>query len=314
MARIKNWETEPVAVPEMDGNHPEHGRYRMARAAYFASIALRHRDVMQVHYDDNEAENNPKFQALARRRVVSQPEDALPGPRRFEARPDGAPQHCLVEAARVRVMGGMLGLAEAEIAKLEQAAMLNDSFKARETKIMKENGPTWDSYEQAQAAARKAWEDSGLFEADVMDIAGSVAHESIGDMHAILGKPDTDLTPMDKMQLVMHYADDYTFNSRWAEPAGKGRGEIDRRCLKNEQNTRYASLNQTGLDHFGYVDKGVFIPETTYQAQRRSGHMVEGRLASLICAANGLPDGAINPLDLPVIVDNQIKYELAGNM
>ncbi len=314
MANVRGWESATAVIPELDSNHPEHGKYRAARAAYFASIALRHRDVMRIHYDDNRAEANPKFQALARRRVVSQPEDAPRRPRRFEARPDGAPQHCLVEAARVRVMGGMLRLEESDIAKLEKAAMLHDSFKARETKIMRESGPTWDSYEQAQAAARKAWEDSGLFETDVMDIAGSVAHEFIDEMYAILGKPDTDLTVMDKMRLVMHYADDYTFNSRWSEPAGEDGGEIDRRCLKNEQNTRYASLNQTGLDHFGYVDRGVFIPETTYQAQRRSGHMVEERLAGLICAANGLSDGAINPLDLPVVVDNQIKYELAGNM
>jgi hypothetical protein len=275
---LHTWNREPLTVEES----PE---WQKARAVYFARIALRHRDAWQMHHDNGQFSEIP-FHDGAEGGVIA-------------ARP--AVKHCLVEAARARVLGRMLGLSEAAVGDLEKAALLHDSFKGQEVKIMKENGPNWQSYDYAQARARLSWEQTGRFSQTVMDVAGSVAHESLHDMEAILALPG-EMTEREKMQLAMHYLDDFTVEFDWARPAGEDGNDLDRRMVKNENNERYMSLNQEGRMHFN--------GETAYQAQRRVGHLVEDRLATLIWTANDLPEGAFNPLDLPVIIDNQIKQEI----
>lgn len=270
--------------------------YRHARMAYFVGAALRHPEVWQTHHD------NGQFGEI--------PVEGMPNP--VTARP--SVQHCMVEAARARVLGDMLGLNEASVHDLEKAALLHDSYKGQEVRIMRENGPSWESYDFAQAMARLSWEVHGRYSKEVMDIAGSVAHESLQQMEELLAIPAAELTDTQKMMLAMHYLDDYTVEFDWATPAGEDGNDLDRRMAKNENNERYRSLNETGLQYFGYEQDGVYVPETAYQAQRRIGHLVENRLAELVSEANNLPEGSFSPLDMPIIIDNQIKQNLLSIM
>ncbi|HSX32126.1 MAG TPA: hypothetical protein VLF43_02600 [Candidatus Saccharimonadales bacterium] len=279
-------EATPIPIDEVESTLA----YQRARAGYFGGIALKNFGAMRTQVD------NDQFGTVIAH-VDGDPNNVM----NIKAKP--AVQHCLVQGARAEVIGNMLGLQPDEIAELQEAAVLHDSFKAHEVKIMKEKGPSWDSYDEAQAEARKSWERTGRHSTRVMDIAGSVAHESIHDMEAILAKPDEDLTAFDKARLAMHYLDDYTVEYYWAEPTDAEGNDLDRRMTKNENNERYKALNETGRQHFN--------GETAYQAQRRSGHQVEDRLATLITANTGVE---LNPLDLPVIIDNQIKQEILAEM
>jgi len=274
-------ESRPI---EIDETQPEWCR---ARVAYFAGAALRHKDAWQMHHD------NGQFDVLL----------AAVGEETREIRAKPSIQHCMVEAARARVIGGLLGLSEDAIYTLEKAALLHDSFKGREVVMMLERGPSWESYDAAQAAARDSWERSGRFSTEVMDIAGSVAHESLLEMEEILAKPDEELTDFDKMCLAMHLIDDSTVEFYWATPADESGNDLDRRMTKNEHNERYTALNEEGRKYFG--------GRTAYEAQREIGHRVEDRLAGLIMAETGT---TFNPRDLQVIMDNQIKLDITDIM
>jgi hypothetical protein len=101
----------------------------------------------------------------------------------------------------------------------------------------------------------------------------------------------------------MHYVDDYTINDRWVVPAEEGShglvNDLDRRVDKNEANPRYQKLNEEG--------RMVFRGETAYQAQRRVGHLVEQRLASLVKEKSG---NDIRPERLPEMIDQMIRREI----
>ncbi|HSX42976.1 MAG TPA: hypothetical protein VLF59_02720 [Candidatus Saccharimonadales bacterium] len=275
--------SEPIDIPEDDV------AYKQARLGYFARIAWAHIDVWQQHYD------NRQFDVLpAHLPGIEEPKEicALPSVR-----------HCLVEGARAAILGTMLGLEGGQVHDLQKAAVLHDSFKGQEVVRMLEQKPSWDSYAEAQVAAHDSWlATPGRFSEDVIDIASSVAHESISDMEELLAKSDDELTDLDKAKLAMHYLDDYTVEDYWAEPAVDGQNDLDRRMTKNENNERYRALNEAGREYFD--------GETAYQAQRRNGHAVETRLAALIKKAQGLPEAAFEAIDLPVIIDNNIKQAL----
>lgn len=281
------FESAPIAIDEQAPG------YRHARMAHFVGVALRHRDAWQQHKDNGQFDVLPAY---------------VPGeaePRPIRALP--AVQHCLVEGARAGVLGNMLGLPEDATSDLEKAAVLHDSYKAKEVVAMLEQKPSWDSYAAAQEAAHDSWMAvPGRFTESVLQAASSVAHESIPQMEEILAKPTEELTIQDKLDLAMHYLDDYTVEFDFAKPAEKDGNDLDRRMVKNENNERYKGLNETGREHFN--------GETAYQAQRRVGKLVEARLADLVREAQGLSADTFKAEDLPVIIDNNIKQQLLAAM
>jgi len=211
-------------------------------------------------------------------------------------------EHCLVEVARINVLGRALGLPEDVQKDLTKAAALHDFFKKGEKEIVVARGLSWEAMEEAEAESEKRLQEAGFSER-VVRLAGAVGHNSLQETQRILAQ-DT-FSADDTAFLVMHYVDDYTVNSDWVQPTevqpdGRGINNLDRRMDKNEANSRYAILNEAGRQHFN--------GETSFQAQRRIGHMVEGRLADLLTQQTGQ---SVEPLRLPEFVDDGIKAAIA---
>jgi hypothetical protein len=269
-------------------------RYGGVRRRYFVAIMRRHPDVWHVH------KQNRQFRlihgVIARRAV----------------------QHCAVQAARGRVFGRLLGFSLRMREVLEKAAFLHDSYKAEEIRYLRANGKSWDAYDQAQQRARESWEITGLFSQAVMDVAGSVAHESLAAMRLICEQAQNhgldSLSELQVAMLAMHYLDDIAVNDDWAQPAVDGRNVIDIRTANNAANPDYRILNEEGRTRLREqaVELGLthlFTQgRTTYEEQCIVGHEVEALLARIIMDRYGV---VFEPCDLPVILDNVIRQELS---
>jgi hypothetical protein len=270
------------------------GQYKGVRKQYFVAIMRRHPDVWHVH------KQNRQFQlihgVIARRAV----------------------QHCAVQAARGRVFGRLLRLSLRMREVLEKAAFLHDSYKAEEIRYLRAHGKSWDAYDQVQQrGARESWEITGLFSQAVMDVAGSVAHESLAAMCLICEQAQNhgldSLSELQIAMLAMHYLDDIAVNDDWAQPAADGRNVIDIRTANNAANPDYRILNEEGRTRLREQAAALGLTHlftegrTTYEQQCIVGHDVEALLARIIMDRR---DVIFEPYDLPVILDNVIREEL----
>lgn len=210
-------------------------------------------------------------------------------------------EHCLVEVARVGIIADLIGLSPAGKKDLQVAAGLHDLYKKQQKEIVTQRGLSFESFEFAAQESNRGLINAGFSE-EIVGISGAVGHESLDDITTILEKDD--LTETDKAKLAMHYVDDYTINANWVQNSeikdGTKYNDLDRRMDANEGNERYKVLNEEGRKHFN--------GETAYQAQRRVGHLVEQRLASLIQEATGTE---VDPPDLPMLVDEEIKSRIS---
>lgn len=209
-------------------------------------------------------------------------------------------EHCLVEVARVDVFAEKLNLPEDLKNDLKIAAALHDFFKKGEKEIVTSEGLSWDSFEKASEESTRQMREAGFSER-VIRLANSVGHESLLETESILKKESLSLE--DISYLILHYVDDYTIGSDWVKPVeeinGKQVNNLDFRVNKNEANPRYAKLNEEG--------RKKFAGETTFEAQRRIGHLVEEKLASIITEKIGL---TITPKELPQFIDKEIQSKI----
>ncbi len=101
----------------------------------------------------------------------------------------------------------------------------------------------------------------------------------------------------------MHYVDDYTINSDWANPAqqtdGQWTNDFKRRMAVNKANDNYRDVNEAGKEHFD--------GKTSYEAQEEIGEQVEKRLAQLLSERS---DQDVNHYDLPIFIDSKIKEQI----
>jgi len=223
-----------------------------------------------------------------------------------------ATKHCVAQALRADVLADMLGLRPALTHELVAGVLLTDSYKAEKRRYMNRVSPSWDSYAEAQRLAKASWVDSGMFSPNVITIASSVAHETLLDMEQICdGKFDhLCQDPFTIARLVAHYVDDISRNHDWVEEAGEHGNMLDLRMQHNARNPAYAQLNEEGRLCLRQEAVDAGLPryftgyETTYEAQARVGHRVERVLARLIGRRFDL---YVEPIDLPVIVDNSIR-------
>jgi len=209
-------------------------------------------------------------------------------------------EHCLVEVARVKTLAKDLALDEEHSRKLVIAAALHDFFKKGEKAFMKQDGSIWDNTDAAGNKADQIMTEAG-FDQETVELAGAVGHTSLLKTEAILQKDH--MSAEDISFLIMHYVDDYTIESEWAEPASEGENDFERRITQNEsgpRTDRYAQLNQEGVGRF---QEG----ETTFQAQRRIGRVVQDKLAELLSQNLG---ETVDALDLPTKIDAEIKAEI----
>jgi len=211
-------------------------------------------------------------------------------------------EHCLVEVARVDVLADKLNLPEDIRKDLKFAASLHDFFKKGEKEIVTTEGLTWDSFEKASQESTRQMQEAG-FNERIVRLANSIGHGSIIETEKILSNKS--LSPEDIAYLILHYVDDYTIGNDWAKPTeilsdNRRVNDLDRRVDKNEANQRYFQLNEEG--------KIRFQGETTFEAQRRIGHLVEARLASILVEQSG---EIMDARDLPQYVDQKIQDRIA---
>ncbi len=210
-------------------------------------------------------------------------------------------EHCLVEVARVNVLASRIGLEEQVTSDLRIAAALHDLMKDNEIHLLKAEGSSYATYAKASEASNAVMRQAGFSE-NIIRLANSVGHESLEETQRILTK--TELDPYDKAYLLLHYIDDITRGSEWIDPVETNgdirRNELDRRIDKNEVNAQpggyYAGLNEEGRKYF--------FGETTFEAQRRIGMLVEERIAVMIYETT---NQKIPPKELPEFIDAGVR-------
>jgi response regulator RpfG family c-di-GMP phosphodiesterase len=212
-------------------------------------------------------------------------------------------EHCLVEVARVKELGSLLGLGEEAMKNLVVAAAAHDFNKKHEILGLKSAGLSWDNYEKISAESTAKLESAGL-DSRLIHIINSVGHPSLIETEELLNKIESVAPTDDEICfLLLHYIDDYTINSEWAVPSEVVEGvkinDLDRRMLKNEANQNYRVINEDGKKHFN--------GKTTYEMQRDLGNLVEVKIADLIYKRSGRK---IDPKDLPFYVDQIIKERI----
>lgn len=138
---------------------------------------------------------------------------------------------------------------------------------------------------------------------DLLKMQKMVGHASCPEVEKMVdsfNKLDSEKKRQAIQIFVIHYLDDIVTNPNIIDPAitesvdGKKLNALDRRCIQNENNSKYQEYN---LDW--KLDPRNKTGETAFAMQRRVGHKVEKLLAGIL----GLED----PLLLPSLIDNKIK-------
>lgn len=286
---------QPLPIPQEDP------AFQHTKTAYFASLGMQETDAFRMHQKQGLWDRAENKEGVMQRDWGN------------------VSEHCLVEVARVRVLTDMLGLDEAIAKDTSTAAALHDYFKKGEKELMVANGLSPEAYSEAGKQSAEGLRGAILgpdsqprgFSERVVWLAGSVGHETVPTAELIANKPDK--TDEDLAYLTMHAVDDWTMNAKWANAAEVGddgivRNDLDRRMDAASANPRYAVLRDhilTGVD--GQPYRGGI--EGAYDAQRRVGHEVMGALTDAIRERTG-GEVNINPVDLPVYVDNVIKQHI----
>lgn len=207
--------------------------------------------------------------------------------------------HCLVEAARAKIFADLLGFSKEVSTNLITAAALHDYNKRSEVEVGKGvTEITWESTEETSVQGDIQMRECGIPD-DIIVLVNAVAHTSFQKTAELLEKGM--LSEEEVAYLVMHYIDDYTIESTWAEDSeivnGKLINALDKRIAKNKENAKYRKINEKGFELFGV---------STYDYQLTLGKKVEAVLAGLIRAETLQP---IVPQNLPCFIDNLIKEE-----
>lgn len=214
-------------------------------------------------------------------------------------------EHCLVEVARVGVIADILNFSDGTKQKLQQAAALHDIGKKRQKDLVAKVGLSFESFDKAAIELQAFISELG-FDKDIAEIAGACGHEPLlATILPILEKPEAERNEVEIAQLVMFYVDNYTINSDWVTPAettpeDQTINDQDRRNKKNENNPRYERLNEEGRKYFN--------GRTSYETQLATGKKIEHFIASIYEQKSGTNT---NALDLPEIVDNEIRRRIS---
>lgn len=200
-------------------------------------------------------------------------------------------EHCLVETARVKKFADILKFSEETKKNLILAAGVHDFNKKYEVEDTTKTGRNWDSYEKVSKEGTEKMHRAGL-SPEVIYIANATGHSSIIEITKILEQKK--LSEDDISFLIMHYVDNYTIDSDWANE-----GQFELRIQKNEKNPQYTLLNEEG--------KKYFNGKTTFETQREVGKILAKRLTLLLKEYGEKID---NSDDLPLFIDEKIKEEI----
>lgn len=221
-------------------------------------------------------------------------------------------EHCIMEAARVKALGEMLGLPQDILRKLVSAATLHDFNKKEEIRRTREEMASGKSGREGVIAMENENERI-LKSAGFPEIIISIARHVTGDPEDVYYIKDildsSPILPEGLAHMVMHYVDNYTRGSSWAEPAalesGKLINDIDRRNAMNAANPNYQKMNQEGreLNAVHPFFKGM----TRFEAATALNHLIEEKFAGIIKENKiDIP----SPFHIPELVDVRIKEEI----
>lgn len=221
--------------------------------------------------------------------------------------------HCLIEAARVKILASKLDLSDVLIEDVVNAAILHDFYKRFEIKAIQEDMQRGGSGRAGALRANKEADEHlrrAGFRERVIRLANAVGGqpEVLLEVRRILDQER--FSPDDLAFLVMHYIDNYTIGSAWVEPAAGGDGDlwndVDRRVKKNLGNSTYIKMDEESRTFYG--DQPFFKGKTSLEALAELSHLIEERFAERIRRERG---EVIEPLRLPEVIDKELKKEIS---
>ena len=223
-------------------------------------------------------------------------------------------EHCLVVVARVDALGDMLRLSTRTKRELKLGACLHDYHKKHEVLAMKASvhagGDGMDVSNTADGAGAMKLRAAGWSDS-IVEIATGCGGKppEVFAMDDVLEKEFWD--DHDLARLILHYVDGYTCDSNWVQPAveredGTRMNEVDRRTAKNLTNSTYQKQNLRLVPFFDELPK--FRGRGAIENEGIVCHMIEQRLSAVIADAN--KGVAIDPLDIPEMVDNVIRERM----
>jgi len=211
-------------------------------------------------------------------------------------------EHQLVVAARTRALSRLVGLGKVTSDDLFLAAGMHDFYK-RKTVEKSPKGVPMSMRQQIEAEEESAKElTKAGFPKKIIDYTKSIGSspDTIHLIEAILKKGEN-ASEQEIAVLMIHYVDDFTRGSDWANPAevneqGKKINDLNRRIQEARSNPKYRGVDEEG--------RGYFNGETTLNTQESVGEQVEAFLAQRLSAITGT---RIDPKDLPALIDEKIK-------
>lgn len=225
-----------------------------------------------------------------------------------EANWENVTGHCLIEAARACILADLLGL-DAELKKdLVLAALLHDGHKRQEIEAIQEEMKRGGSGRAASLAVTQKYLEELAAKGvpkrviELISFAGGMP-EALFAVKNILDKAVT--SDDDLAALIVNYADAYTRNDDWAEPATPNLNDLDRRAEKNKNNPNYAKINEEVADILrGHLFFGGL---NNFEAMVTLGREIEKTVSRFIKAKSGRE---IEPLKIPETVDGLIREKI----
>ncbi|KKT90659.1 MAG: hypothetical protein UW92_C0031G0006 [Candidatus Jorgensenbacteria bacterium GW2011_GWA2_45_13] len=221
--------------------------------------------------------------------------------------------HCLTELARFKVFAGKLRLSEEVGRNGEIGAALHDFDKRHEILSMKAAISRGESGREASDIADSEGErqlhEAG-FSKEVIELAGCTGGKppELFEIARLLEKEN--LTDHEFALLAIHYIDGYTRDDQWVESTmkmedGSALNDVDRRMQKNLENPTYRKQEEELTPLF--AGHPLLRGRGPHENERMVCHEIEKKLTEIIASRTG---EKINPLELPEIVDREIKKKI----
>lgn len=258
--------------------------FEAKKTKYFSSLAVKLKEALRLH---------KSFDLLAKNKAD-------------EKDWRNVSEHCLVVSARIRVLSKLIGLSPKTKDDLFLAAGVHDFYKRKQIeKTPRGVSLTMNDYIQSEKEAGEELTRARVSQ-NIIDYAGSLGSlpEAIYKIQEILRKGEN-ASEEEIAALTLHYIDDYTRGSSWAQPAeenpqGRKINDLNRRLEEARKNPKYMSIDAEG--------KNYFDGETSLEIQETVGEEVEEFLAKKVAKIKGLD---IDPKNLPTLIDEEIKKEIS---
>lgn len=219
-------------------------------------------------------------------------------------------EHCLVEAARVEVLGRWIGLPPSIITEVKVGAVLHDFSKKQEIIVTKEantSGASLLSVLEAEHAKSGHLLKEAGFSDKIVRLSGSAGGlvPQLVESQRILDKPI--LSDDDWAYLLVHYIDDCSIGSDWVklstvEEGGERINIIDFRARGNKANPTYEKVSQEATQQLQEYPE--FEGMSNIDASSFVSHQIERRLAERIYEKTG---ELVDPYLIPELIDQKIR-------